>query len=602
MTLTRDEPIKRSHDLRFWLSLLSLNLLLFLPLFLLNIESYRFWPLIDVNSTPPWWKQLFHYRQNLDIFRLNVEFALLITLWVLIGVIRLPVVGLVFSGWYLLTLYYYIYEAISLSFFLADPILYNQYFMAVDGLQFLFGHIKLSPFLVIGTAVVFVAAHWIVLSLIRFLFDHRSTGYLSRPTKIGLVLLSSLMIASVLRYEMALANPVMVASSVIYKLKKNVQESLEIYENVHNFDPESVRQHYDFEHFRMKEKPDIYLLFIESYGSVLYKRSHFRSQYVTLLSELEQTLADSGWQSASNLSTAPTWGGGSWMSYASLLFGLRIDSHPQFLFLRNRYRYDSYPDIAHYLKSQGYRYFRLSSLSVELTEHEWEQYINFYGVDVWPRYRDMNYQGQRFSWGPSPPDQVALGFMHDYMGQHEYAAEPKLMFFITQNSHYPWKPLPPIVDDWRRFGKETFVAPSPAADLRGIDAQRRNYLASIEYELRTVVDFILRLRDENTIVVVVGDHQPPRVARRSDGFETPIHIISKDSSVASHLSDYGFQSGMIVTNQSTPIKHEGFYSMFIRVLLESYGEHPTSLPPYLPEGLQLAPPKAHARNHASVVQ
>ncbi|NJN83723.1 MAG: hypothetical protein HC802_16580 [Caldilineaceae bacterium] len=151
----------------------------------------------------------------------------------------------------------------------------------------------------------------------------------------------------------------------------------------------------------MSHKPDIYLIFIESYGSVLYKRDDFRAAYLELLQEIDNQLDAAGWQSASALSESPTWGGGSWMAYTSALFGYRIDSHPQFLSLFNKYQIDQFPDLGRYLQAQGYEHVRLSSISTELKEEEWLRYRNFYGVDRWLRSRDLGYVGPGYGWGPA---------------------------------------------------------------------------------------------------------------------------------------------------------------------------------------------------------
>jgi hypothetical protein len=56
------------------------------------------------------------------------------------------------------------------------------------------------------------------------------------------------------------------------------------------------------------------------------------------------------------------------MSYTSTLFGFRIDSHPEYLSLIERYQSIAYPDLGHYLKSQGCEYARLSPMSDQLGE------------------------------------------------------------------------------------------------------------------------------------------------------------------------------------------------------------------------------------------
>ena len=143
---------------------------------------------------------------------------------------------------------------------------------------------------------------------------------------------------------------------------------------------------------------------------MLYKRDDYRLAYEALLDELEPQLVDAGWHVATTLSEAPTWGGGSWMSYTSTLFGLRIEEHPSYLALVDHYQERDYPDLGSYLQSQGYTYSRVSSLATELKDEEWKRYMSFFGVDKWLRYGDLGYVGQRYGWGPAPPDQYVLNF------------------------------------------------------------------------------------------------------------------------------------------------------------------------------------------------
>jgi phosphoglycerol transferase MdoB-like AlkP superfamily enzyme len=271
------------------------------------------------------------------------------------------------------------------------------------------------------------------------------------------------------------------------------------------------------------------------------------------------------------------------MSYTSALFGLRIDTHPQFLSLFDRYQSIDYPDLGRYLKSQGYEYVRLSSLADELKDEAWLKYINFYGVDRWLRYRDLDYQGSHYGWGPSPPDQYALNFADSAI--RSSTDRPVFFFFITQNSHYPWQPLPKIVDDWRTLNVETDISPLPSPDSIPHEVRRNNYLKAIEYELGFLTDFVLRTGDEDSVFILIGDHQPQRVSRRSDGFDTPIHIISKDAALVDAFLDYDFTRGLGVQNLTPTMRHEGFYSMFMRVLLTQYGQGIKIPPEYLPSGI-----------------
>ena len=116
--------------------------------------------------------------------------------------------------------------------------------------------------------------------------------------------------------------------------------------------------------------------------------------------------------------------------------------------------------------------------------------------------------------------------------------------------------------------------------------RRQNYWNAIEYQLEVLTDFILTEPNDDAIFVVVGDHQPPRVSRREDGWDTPMHIISKNGAFVASFEEFGFKSGLAVWESEPSFRHEGFYSLFVRQLLAAYGND-GELPRYLPEGVRI---------------
>ena len=100
-----------------------------------------------------------------------------------------------------------------------------------------------------------------------------------------------------------------------------------------------------------------------------------------------------------------------------------------------------------------------------------------------------------------------------------------------------------------------------------------------------LTDFVLQDGTEDDLFIFIGDHQPPRVSRRNDGFATPVHIISRDAQLIATFQEYGFVPGLQVTDLAPTIKHEGLYSLFVRSLLQNYGDgNGAALPVYLPDG------------------
>ena len=169
---------------------------------------------------------------------------------------------------------------------------------------------------------------------------------------------------------------------------------------------------------------------------------------------------------------------------------------------------------------------------------------------------------------------------------------PTFLFYITQNSHYPWTPQPEVVQDWRTLNQPAADPLAPLPEQLSQPTKRRNYLHAVEYQLRFLTDFILDTGRDDAIYVLVGDHQPQQVSRPADGFETPLHVISRDARFVESLQAYGFDDGLIARDVAADLRHEGFYSLFVRALLASYGQGDRVLPDYLPYGVVTERPAA----------
>jgi phosphoglycerol transferase MdoB-like AlkP superfamily enzyme len=484
---------------------------------------------------------------------------------------------------YLVQVSYAVYEGFIRSYYLLDPIFYNDFFLFADGGSFLLHSMSLPPIQYLAGGLLLASLLALLYGLNRLLFVDIPADRLTLTTRLALIGLGVAALVSMMQVDGKVGGLETAVTSTTAKISQNIQLSQVAKAEADRFDSQNLAHYYQFTDLR--EKPDIYLIFLESYGSVLYKRADFFQTYVNLLEKLEDELDNSGWAVASTRSTSPTWGGGSWISYTSTLSGLRLDSHAQYLAMFNRYVREPFPHLTNYLRDQGYRSYRLSPNSDVLNDIEWQRYKSFYGVDEWLRFPDLNYNGPLFGWGPSPPDQYALNYAHAYMNQA--FDTPHVFFFITQNSHYPWTPLPEVVPDWQTLNDAPPVPPPPT-QRQPIEIMRQQYLASIEYELKMVTDFIVEEADKNDIFVIVGDHQPARVARYADGWDTPMHIISKNETLIESFTEYGFVPGLLTRSRDPAIHHEGFYSLFMRVLLAQYGQEPTNLPEYRPDGIPLS--------------
>ena len=104
---------------------------------------------------------------------------------------------------------------------------------------------------------------------------------------------------------------------------------------------------------------------------------------------------------------------------------------------------------------------------------------------------------------------------------------------------------------------------------------------------QSIAEFHLDAFDENSIFVVLGDHQPPTLTYYGgDGLETQVHVISKNEAFINGFLPFGFDPGMEPDTNKVDLKHEGIYSLFMRQLLTHYGDNVQELPEYLPDGIQ----------------
>ena len=568
----------------YWAGFLALNFLLFLPLYLLNYQNASFLPRITSIQG------VLVSRSNPDIFRLNLEISLLILAFPLLRRLWAPVArrwyARIFFLIYLLTLIYAIYEGAITSLYHVTPNIFNDYQFIVGGIGFLFDGLRLNGWhlFAIGlTAIIFLA---LLYKLILIWFTRLPVERLGGATRYVAVAAIIMLLGVSLSDRRAAAQPESVVNSLSAKITANMQASLIAREEIESYTRIRPQETYNYnETTRLLRRPNIYLIFVESYGSVLYKRPHFVDAYKALMQQTEARLQEAGWTTETGLSTSPTWGGGSWMAYTSAEFGLHIGSQPQFLAIEERYIREPYPSLGRYLQSQGYWHVRLAPIERKLGYDQQVANDALYGPDQWIFPQDLDYRGPVYGWGPSPPDQFSMNKAREILETEKKT--PLFFFYLTQGSHYPWAPLPPYLDDWRDLNDPDWPSPPPLGEPISHSDNIEHYRSAIEYQWQNLGDFILSTsEEEDAIFILIGDHQPPRVSRKEDGYETPIHIITRDADFARQFERYGFEPGMLVSDLDADIKHEGFYSMFVRELVDAYGS--SIIPPaYLPDGIRL---------------
>ena len=467
-----------------------------------------------------------------------------------------------------------------------DANFFNDYSFVLGGMSFLFGCIE--PIFVGLSGRRDSDRRFDILDLLgaQATFEGVSIHALGRKTRFGLIFLGLIAIFVGCFFPKQTADLQMPVSSVTAELTENIHRSLKSRNDLKTFVAIDPTNTYDYAKYHLTETPDVFFIFIESYGNVVYQRRHFNSAYLEMTKVLETSLANDGWSAVSTLSKAPTWGGGSWMSYTSVLFGVSVEQQSEYNALKEKYSVLEYPNIGRYFSSQGYDYVWVVPINRRLPKVHEAIDQNFYGADRWITFDTLEYKGPLFGWGPSPPDQFTLGFIQEFVNQQE---QPTFLFYLTQNSHYPWTPLPPVLDDWRELENldmQDGVLSEAQKKALSWSKLHQNYLQAVDNTLDSLEEFITSLKKGNSVIVLIGDHQPPVVSRRDDGYGTMVHIISQDVDLLASFYEYGFVNGLVLENLEPTIRHEGLYSLFVRNFVAQYGKSPWIMPSYLPNGYQ----------------
>ena len=576
----------RKREIYFWLVFGSLNFLLFVPAYIADMDRSSFlpWESFWQNSFVQIGKDIVYNRSNLDVFRWSIEFSLLLFLASFLLPARINKKKLVlafFFSFYLLLLIYQIYHQSFYAIYQTPPFFYNDWGLLKVGWKIFLNDFNwrfaaLMILALIGFTLIFFALKFLIDCLSKSIFSYWSKGIML------FFFLESLVLLFRWGYQ---AWPEHVLQFHVAPIIKNIKESQDAHAQMKAMDIPGLVQHQPYKNIELKQWPNFFFIFIESYGRVLYDDENLRKDYMDYLPGLTNSLEKDGWFSRSILSTAPVSGGASWVSYSTFLNGFDFQNRGTYWALLNDTLFNQYQHFPRLLQTKGYRNYRLSAIGgSEDMEIPWDTYTRFYAVDEWILNEDFDYKGLLYGWGPSPPDQFSLNFANQHIREKQ-KGDPFTLFFITQNSHNPFLCPDEVSPDWRSLNDSTV---NQSQDSRIFEKPNiESYKKSIQYQLEFLVNFIQKEGRAEDVFVIVGDHQPPLFPQPGAGFETPLHIIGKDSVLLQQFGEQNFSSGLEVKDTSEYIKHEGFYSLLLHHLAKRYGEDSESMPPYLPNGYSI---------------
>ncbi|MFZ0390655.1 MAG: hypothetical protein WAN36_09350 [Calditrichia bacterium] len=340
----------------FWLSLLLLNAIILLPAVIFAPGSFKILPIPPVHGPRGGYDfVLFFFRRDThDLFRIVVEFYLMVTILFLVRNERRHIrLRRVFIGIYFFLLIYHTYDAAMFYFFDQQPVLYNDIKLLLGGLylivDFSYSHL-ISISILIITGVLFL------LWFIPLLFGAVSYGLrqrqYSKPLILGGAAVWVFILSMTWWFPFRDYRPVV--RWVLPRLAINLQHSWQIRNFVHSIKDQPVDStYYQFDKLSLQNPPDIHLIMIESYGKVLQDNAEVQPRFKQLMQETEQVLGQNGrWHMASNYSESPISGGRSWLSIATVLTGVHIQDQAVYSYLINQAR--QYPHLVRFLNNMGY--------------------------------------------------------------------------------------------------------------------------------------------------------------------------------------------------------------------------------------------------------
>ncbi len=283
---------------------------------------------------------------------------------------------------------------------------------------------------------------------------------------------------------------------------------------------------------------DVSFVFLESFGAVLYDHPQARPATEAARRALHNALSASGRQVVSGFFRSPTIGGASDLAHLSLLSGVDLSDPRRHDLLLTTHR----PTLLHLFKQAGYQAFGL----YHAVSWPWPEHVH-YGFDHYVDGPALRYDGPPITFWKIP-DQIALARFEQRFPRSA-DSPPRVFFFPTISSHFPFGPVPPYQPDWQRA---LSAAPFDAEELRAAITQpvnwldmRTHYLASVNYVYRWLTGYFELPEARDTVYVLVGDHQPTaNITGERVPWDVPVHIISRDRALLERFKSQGFSDGL----------------------------------------------------------
>ncbi|MFP6714402.1 MAG: hypothetical protein VCB14_04560 [Alphaproteobacteria bacterium] len=283
---------------------------------------------------------------------------------------------------------------------------------------------------------------------------------------------------------------------------------------------------------------DAYLIFLESYGEIVFNEATIAQALVPAFKALSESAEKDGWHAVTASYESPTFGGASWLSHATLMTGAWIAEQDKYQLLLTTDR----RSLVQHFQDAGYRAVALMpGLKMAWPEGAFYNYDKIWNATA------LKYRGPTFGWWRIP-DQYSLARFYNAEGANN-DRQPLFVFFTTITSHMPFIPTPPYQIDWSRLLSSTPYDEDMLLSALDVsldwDDLRTAYTRAIEYDLHVLGDLLRITAHQKPIIIVLGDHQPPAlVAGAGASWLVPVHIFAREEAILQPFIDSGFRRGL----------------------------------------------------------
>ena len=552
--------------------------MLFVPLYLLYSYENDFWPFFPLGhprgpydwdwsgfgrSAYEYLMQLFVRRHNKDIFRVSADWAFIVSSLILAsrfaGRWRPTAVPLAWLG-YMTLLAFMAYSGLIQNLLGRPGALIDDVLLLESAWIFVRDTWALTEVLYVGVLLVAVAGFGILVARYLNLVWRWAAGLNPRHAAVGWAVVNGYCVLSLSWFGIGRDDPIVqLQAKQVYN---NWQRSQEVLAAVEAMNSSSVRAATRLAETMPVRRPDIFLFEVESYGATLWADEDYAVARQGLMRRVQSQLDELRLLMFTRFATAPVYGGGSWMSKASALSGMKIETHSAYSAWRRLA--SRYPHLIAYLNRHGYYTLAVQPGSL------WVAGLYDYD-DVLVR-RDFSYDGPFYGFG-HVPDQWALEYaFRNYWSQKP---RPRLFHFSNVSTHFAWEPPPRITEDVAELEapQPSFLETRPdyvELALTVPQGRKRNYFVTVAYEWELLLETFRHRVEPGFIALIYGDHQPPFIASGRGDHDVMVHVVTDISDLPGPLAASGFSARWEMpwtpSASSEEFRIEAFYSFVLSLL------------------------------------